>query len=292
MNTYYISKNGNQLGPFPVDEIQSMLMSGEIDGGDFCWTDGMEQWQSIQEWNAALRAEAEISKKKPVRREDSTEGQPCAIAPPLSAIPEQQSEPAVKNPFFKFDCPHCQQNISAAENYSGMNVQCPTCGAAFVVPSLSASALRTEEEIKVPVTPHPQPLGQRPLKQPVYQAPQMKTPAGVKTPTGPRRRKGMLIGGSVLAVIVLMIVGSLIFSDKDPMSDVAREINMSEYTVNFTDKDLLSEYTRKWQNVRSNMIEEMGQENFIRDLRNHKLPYIIAVEQMNWGGRVRNLRLP
>ena len=60
MKTYYISKNGNQLGPFPVDEIQSMLMSGEIDGGDFCWTDGMEQWQSIQEWDAALRAEQEI----------------------------------------------------------------------------------------------------------------------------------------------------------------------------------------------------------------------------------------
>lgn len=36
---------------------------------------------------------------------------------------------------FKFDCPHCQQNISAEEDYSGMNVQCPTCGADFVVPS-------------------------------------------------------------------------------------------------------------------------------------------------------------
>ena len=36
---------------------------------------------------------------------------------------------------FKFHCPHCQQKISAEEDSSGMNVQCPTCGDDFVVPS-------------------------------------------------------------------------------------------------------------------------------------------------------------
>jgi RsiW-degrading membrane proteinase PrsW (M82 family) len=48
---------------------------------------------------------------------------------------------AVSNPHipvvFKFACPHCQQNISAEKDYSGKNVQCPTCGVDFVVPSLA-----------------------------------------------------------------------------------------------------------------------------------------------------------
>ena len=99
---------------------------------------------------------------------------------------------------FKFDCPDCQQNISTEEDYSGKNVQCPTCGAAFVVPSIPATALGAEEGGEVPVTPHSQPLGPKLLKRPAYQAPQMKTPAG------PRKGKGMIIGGIVLAAIVLI----------------------------------------------------------------------------------------
>jgi len=37
----------------------------------------------------------------------------------------------------KFHCPHCQQNISSEPDQSGMNVQCPSCGADIVVPSLT-----------------------------------------------------------------------------------------------------------------------------------------------------------
>ena len=137
MNTYYISKNGNQLGPFPVDEIQSMLMSGEIDGGDFCWTDGMEQWQSIQEWEAALRA---------------------------------------------------------------------------------------EQEIKVPSTPHSQPLGPKPLKQPAYQAPQMKTPAGR------RKGKGMIIGGIVFVAVVIMGGVFLVLSSRVEKRQMAKNIDAATRT--------------------------------------------------------------
>ena len=106
---------------------------------------------------------------------------------------------------FKFHCTHCQQKISTEEDYSGKNVQCPTCGASFVVPSLSSSALRAEEEIKVPSAANPQTLGPKPSKQPAYQAPQMKTPAGVKTPARPRKGKGMLIG--VLVAVAIILIG-------------------------------------------------------------------------------------
>lgn len=48
---------------------------------------------------------------------------------------------------FKFNCPHCQQGISTEDDYSGKNVQCPTCGADFVVPS---HAKGTEMEVTPP----------------------------------------------------------------------------------------------------------------------------------------------
>ncbi len=47
---------------------------------------------------------------------------------------------------FKFPCPHCQQNISVDEDYTGKNVKCPTCGSEFVVSS-------TDQENEIEATP-------------------------------------------------------------------------------------------------------------------------------------------
>jgi DNA-directed RNA polymerase subunit RPC12/RpoP len=119
---------------------------------------------------------------------------------------------------FKFACPHCQQNISTEEDYSGKNVQCPTCGAAFVVPLHLSSALRIEEEIKVSSAPHPQPLGQNALKQPAYQAPQMKTPAGR------RKGKGKLI---VLVAAAIVLMGGVfwVMSHRANKQQIAKNID-------------------------------------------------------------------
>lgn len=41
---------------------------------------------------------------------------------------------------FKFSCPHCQQNISAPPEYSGVQINCPTCQTPIVVPQAPAAA--------------------------------------------------------------------------------------------------------------------------------------------------------
>lgn len=41
---------------------------------------------------------------------------------------------------FKFSCPQCQQNIQATPEYAGMEINCPACQAAMVVPQPPESA--------------------------------------------------------------------------------------------------------------------------------------------------------
>lgn len=45
----YIVKNGQQSGPFSVDQIKSMLDSNMITVRDLAWHDGLTQWRPIHE---------------------------------------------------------------------------------------------------------------------------------------------------------------------------------------------------------------------------------------------------
>lgn len=149
MNWYYL--NGEmKAGPFSEATMLELRSCGMLSNETQVLREGTEEWGCYRDLFQALMSNPHI--------------------------------PVV----FKFACPHCQQNISTEEDYSGKNVQCPTCGAAFVVPSIPATALGAEEGGEVPVTPHSHPHGPKLLKRPAYQAPQMKTPLGVKTPAGPR----------------------------------------------------------------------------------------------------------
>ena len=61
---------------------------------------------------------------------------------------------------YKFDCPHCQQKISSEEDYSGIEVQCPTCRADFVVPSTNGMTeieAATTQAIATETSSNPEP---------------------------------------------------------------------------------------------------------------------------------------
>ena len=54
---------------------------------------------------------------------------------------------------YKFNCPHCQQHLSAEASMIGMEVDCPTCANRFIVPEQLAapilSATNTQEPAKM-----------------------------------------------------------------------------------------------------------------------------------------------
>lgn len=44
---YYYSKNGQQLGPSPIEVIKNMVASGQLQPSDLVWTEGMSEWKPL-----------------------------------------------------------------------------------------------------------------------------------------------------------------------------------------------------------------------------------------------------
>jgi hypothetical protein len=51
MEKIHISKDGNKIGIFTLDEINRMLVSGEISPEDMAWHEDMEDWEEIKNLN-------------------------------------------------------------------------------------------------------------------------------------------------------------------------------------------------------------------------------------------------
>jgi ribosomal protein L37E len=49
MKQYYLIIKGEQSGPFPESEVQSMLAAGNVKPTDLCWTNEMMDWKPIHE---------------------------------------------------------------------------------------------------------------------------------------------------------------------------------------------------------------------------------------------------
>ena len=47
--SYLVSKDGQQIGPFTVDQVNSQLAGGMLDPADLCWTEGFEDWYPLNQ---------------------------------------------------------------------------------------------------------------------------------------------------------------------------------------------------------------------------------------------------
>jgi hypothetical protein len=53
MNSYFLVLNGQQAGPFPIEQLTQMYREGRINGATLAFTQGMTQWTAIKD-NPAL----------------------------------------------------------------------------------------------------------------------------------------------------------------------------------------------------------------------------------------------
>lgn len=44
---WYYDKNGQQLGPVPTNQLQSLIQSGQLRGNDLVWREGMTDWMPL-----------------------------------------------------------------------------------------------------------------------------------------------------------------------------------------------------------------------------------------------------
>lgn len=66
---------------------------------------------------------------------------------------------------FKFNCPHCQQHLQCDEQFSGREIQCPTCKVLIRIPAVPGKTAMYQPEsgktwaTYIPQPPPPPPKG-------------------------------------------------------------------------------------------------------------------------------------
>ena len=56
----YITRDGQQFGPYSEGDCQSFIQSGQLLENDFAWRDGLAEWQPLKELLAAPAATLQI----------------------------------------------------------------------------------------------------------------------------------------------------------------------------------------------------------------------------------------
>ena len=83
---YYISRGGQQYGPYSLEDLQRMRAQGQVDPSDLAWGEGMATWtplSQVLESAAGAQAQQQPPQQQPVAQQQ----QPQQYTPPAYAPP-------------------------------------------------------------------------------------------------------------------------------------------------------------------------------------------------------------
>ena len=104
-----INKDGQQLGPYSVEDAKSLVLSGHFSATDWAWTDGATDWVPL---NHIPGFSTPTHSHAPANVTVTTAAPASSL--PVTAKPKQAQ--AVRVP-----CPHCREPICPAATI------CPFC---------------------------------------------------------------------------------------------------------------------------------------------------------------------
>lgn len=58
--TFLVSKDGQQIGPFTLDQVNSQLAGGMLEPTDLCWTEGFEDWYPLNQIEGFVMPETQV----------------------------------------------------------------------------------------------------------------------------------------------------------------------------------------------------------------------------------------
>jgi hypothetical protein len=117
--TYYISRSGQQYGPYSEAELQNMLAQGQIQGTDSAWGEGMAGWVPVLEVLAKPSAPApQPPQHQPTQYEQ----------PQQPAQPQYQPQPQYQQPQ-DYKAPQPQYQQPQGGGYAGGAPPIPAYGA-------------------------------------------------------------------------------------------------------------------------------------------------------------------
>jgi GYF domain 2 len=120
--TYYISRSGQQYGPYPLSELQNMLAQGQILATDHAWSEGMASWTPVSEVLASAAGPAiQPAQHKPTAYEP---------APEKPAQPQYQPQQPYRQ----------QPQYQPAQDYQAPQPQYPQAQAGYGAGAAPAAA--------------------------------------------------------------------------------------------------------------------------------------------------------
>ncbi|MGA2255047.1 MAG: hypothetical protein ABSG53_10325 [Thermoguttaceae bacterium] len=108
-------------------------------------------------------------------------------------------------------CPNCHKNLNVPEKYAGRSAKCPACQKPFLVEFQEPVAIDLEAIVRDDPTPDFSPP---PLPQPPVSSPAAENPAGSQI-----NKKLLVVGGLIMAVLLLAVAGKWIFSASTGSAD-------------------------------------------------------------------------
>lgn len=99
---YYISRGGQQYGPYSIEDLQGMKTQGRVDANDYAWAEGMASWTPLSQILDSASAAAPA---------------PAAAATPQAYTPPQQPQPAYTPPQQQYTPPQ-QQYTPPQQQYT------------------------------------------------------------------------------------------------------------------------------------------------------------------------------
>ena len=87
---YYISRSGQQYGPYSMEELQSMKAQGRIDANDLAWGEGMASWTPVSQVLESAPSAAAAPPQPYTPPQQQQQPQPQYTPPQQPYTPPQQ----------------------------------------------------------------------------------------------------------------------------------------------------------------------------------------------------------
>ena len=59
--SFLVAKDGQELGPFTVDQVNTQLAGGMLDPEDLCWTEGFDDWYPLNQIEGFVMPETQVA---------------------------------------------------------------------------------------------------------------------------------------------------------------------------------------------------------------------------------------
>lgn len=93
---YYISRGGQQYGPYSLDDLKNMSAQGRVDANDLAWAEGMASWTAVSQVLGSAPAAAvtpQYTPPQPQQVAPQPQAQPQQYDPQPQYAPQQQYTP-------------------------------------------------------------------------------------------------------------------------------------------------------------------------------------------------------